>query len=256
MNKKSLGQRILVPLFVGGAVLGMLGSWIVYESALGQLRDEFVHRGQVLAGAIVGLVNATEGGSQNSFVDLRLAVEEFVTLESNVLAIMVATKDPFLSRAQQATADVAPRVQVILGVGPFTYEVRVTDEPLPDSMVAATSIDRCLVTFGREIEPHGDEALYYFAAHEMAHVYMRGHWETLPDWLEEGFADVVALEVIPSAREDAESHMRFHEGRYEAYMFARRLGVESVHALAHRAHVDGLDEIPMSWIGPPPYRSR
>ena len=154
-----------------------------------------------------------------------------------LLACCVATKDPFLVRAQQATADVAPRVQEILGVGPFTYQVTVADEPLPDSMVAATSIDRCLVTFGREIEPHGDEALYYFAAHEVAHVYLRGHWETLPDWLEEGFADVVALEVIPSAREDAESHMRFHEGRYEAYVFVRCLGIESVQALVQRAHV-------------------
>ena len=169
-----------------------------------------------------------------------------------LLSCCVATKDPFLVRAQQATADVAPRVQAVLGVGPFTYEVTVADEPLADSMVAATSIDRCLVTFGREIEPHGDEALYYFAAHEVAHVYMRGHWETLPDWLEEGFADLVALEVIPSAREDAESHMRFHEGRYEAYVFARRLGIESVQDLARRAHADGLDEIPVAWIGAPP----
>jgi len=133
-------------------------------------------------------------------------------------------------------------------VGPFSCEITITDEQLPGSMVAATSIDRCLVTFGRAIEPHPEEALYYFAAHELAHVHMRGYWETLPNWLEEGVAEVVALEVVPTAREDAESQMRVCEGRYEAYLFARAAGVDAVHQLAVRAHADGLAEIPEAWL--------
>jgi hypothetical protein len=101
--------------------------------------------------------------------------------------------------------------------------------------------------YGREIEPQPDEALYYLAAHEVAHVYMREHWETLPDWLEEGLADVVALEVVPSARADAESHIRA-AGRFERYEYARSLGVDVVRSLCLRARAEGLDEVPEVWL--------
>jgi len=77
---------------------------------------------------------------------------------------------------------------------------------------------------------------------------MREHWETLPDWLEEGVAEVVALDVIPTAREDAESHMRMVDGRYEAYMFARAAGLGTLRQLALRAHDEGLAEIHEAWL--------
>jgi hypothetical protein len=159
----------------------------------------------------------------------------------------VATRDPFLLRARQASADVAPYVREVLGVGPYRFDVAVTDENIPGLSAARTRPDRCLVVFGRVFEVEPDEALYYVAAHEVAHVYMREHWETLPDWLEEGLADVVALEVVPSARADAESHIRV-SGRFERYEYARELGVAAVRDLALRAVAAGLDEVPEAWV--------
>ena len=97
---------MLVPLIVGGAMLGLLGSWITYEDAVSQLRQEFVHRGQVLAGAIAGLVNATEGKSPQNFVDLRIAIEEFESLEPSVLEVMIATSEPFVILVSTAHAGV------------------------------------------------------------------------------------------------------------------------------------------------------
>lgn len=107
MEKKHLGRRLLLPLFIGGALLGLFGSWVTYEAAVSHIRGEFVHRGQILAGAIAGLVNATEGGSQQSFVDLRIAVEEFAALETGVLEVMIATRDPIVILVSTAHAGVA-----------------------------------------------------------------------------------------------------------------------------------------------------
>ena len=107
MSSKHLGQRLLVPLFVGGTLLGVIGSWFTYEDAVSHHRDGFVHRGEVLAGAIAGLVNATEGIAPENFVDLRLAVEEFAALEPSVLEIMIATREPFIILVSTEHAGIA-----------------------------------------------------------------------------------------------------------------------------------------------------
>ena len=85
-----------MPLFLGGVVLGLLGSWITYQTALHQLRDEFVLRGKILTASVVHMVNVAGGPFQATVGDVRLAIEEFVKLEPNVLGAMAATKDPFV----------------------------------------------------------------------------------------------------------------------------------------------------------------
>lgn len=93
-KSSSLRWKILLPLLFGGIVLGFLASWLTYQSALQQLRDQYVERGHIVAASIRELASASIKSNQATAVNLRTAIEDFVKIEPNVQAMTLQTLSP------------------------------------------------------------------------------------------------------------------------------------------------------------------
>ncbi|MCP3916642.1 MAG: hypothetical protein GY711_13885 [bacterium] len=148
--------------------------------------------------------------------------------------------------------EVVPPVEEIFGTE-FYCAVGVADDI---ASFAGTDETRVHITFSEAIEDLSDDALRVIAAHEVAHVHMRGFWQTLPRSIEEALADWVALQVVPTAREALSStlvytgeqttmegrvsHHMGIDGRYRnEFELIQQLGFERLKALAKEAHERG-----------------
>ena len=151
----------------------------------------------------------------------------------------------FLGFLHQITQEVKPRVGRIMGT---RADVTITVGPTTDpNCYGGTTADRKFVLFDPGLRERFPVIVWhYVVAHEMVHVHTLHHWETIPMWLEEGLAELIAMQVIPEAQEFAEAVMR---NEYErGYRLVKELGIEGVRALAMRAHKAGLDQIPDDWL--------
>ena len=87
----SLRTKLLIPLLLGGLVLGAGGAWVAYEASLTQLKDQIVKRAELLGTAINEAAKSAPSDDE-----IRFAVEEIVRKQSAIYGISVATRDPFV----------------------------------------------------------------------------------------------------------------------------------------------------------------
>lgn len=90
----SLRRKILVPLLLGGLLLGVLASWLTYHAALDQLRSQFIERGEIVAVSIGELAKISSGVHQSNVGDLRLSIEDLVKFEPSIIAVTLQTANP------------------------------------------------------------------------------------------------------------------------------------------------------------------
>ena len=132
-------------------------------------------------------------------------------------------------RTWQATVDVSPAVQEIFGTD-YYCEVAVPDDSIPG--MAGVDASRQIIVFAERTVNLSYEELRSIAAHELAHVHMRGFWETLPASAQEGLAVLVAIQVVPNVRWIGPKEK-------EGYELVEPVGFSGVQALAKRAFQRG-----------------
>ncbi len=144
-------------------------------------------------------------------------------------------------------------VSAVMGepTGPRRVEIHLAAYPLESGHIAGTTGTRAEIVFGSDVGALGRTARTYYVVHELVHFHAQREWELLPDPVEEGLAELVATTLVPEGREHVERRFRDGDAREaEGWRIARRLGVDGLRALALRARVQGLEEVPMEWFEP------
>lgn len=163
-----------------------------------------------------------------------------ISLRSSCASSPSSYEEFHYQRVRKAVRELNPSVQALMQTGPFEPEVYLGDS----DKHAATHATRDEIIFGWKSWDLPPDGIAWLAAHELVHVYCRGHWATLPDDLEEGLCHLVSLELVPGAREHARIDPEFRA----AYRLAKRLGIERLRELALKASEQGLAEIPEQWL--------
>lgn len=177
------------------------------------------------------------------------------------------------ARLGRALEVLGPRVRELLGSHRAPPRVRIDRNPLPGVLTGYTSEDE--IVLGMQLREQPEATL----AHELAHWYLDGEWDLLPPALEEGLADLVAVEVLPEIRvctqrqhalvldtsrqlpsweevlrldtedcKDVEHARRTVAARAMGYLLAKRIGVAGLRELCAMAHAQGLAMLPSDLV--------
>ncbi|HUR28794.1 MAG TPA: hypothetical protein VM509_11450 [Planctomycetota bacterium] len=181
----------------------------------------------------------------------------------------------------QTGNELAPRICELLHVEPAPFVIwHVPDVPAAEFLVERGPTGQIL---SRRIDI-GDvgarRQMRFLIGHELVHWYARGVWDRLPHAVEEGLADELGLRfsedlrllrgtelavalasVTPERRarvlavnerswKSASAELRF-DAYAVGFEMVQRIGVDGLRALCERAEDEGLERVPVAWLGAP-----
>lgn len=133
----SLRVKLLLPLLIGGGTIAVIGAYSTYFVAVDELRNQLIHRGELLAAAI----DQSFSIAAHEF-EVRLAVDELVNQEKGVSKITLATGAPLTiwassfqpgSNPDRGTQDMLALLENAIDTGQFGHYF----EPEGDLVIVA-----------------------------------------------------------------------------------------------------------------------